>query len=277
LADATRGEPFLMGVAVHGSLLKRAEQIIWEGLAGQSWTEPQLARLQAGLQSFHALEELKRGMQAERAAFGETAFRYIRSHKNVLRDWIAAWDDAGSLVYLLAGPSGWLYQEQTSYWRLFEARVLPGFEPAAGRIQPRVIDANQKALENELQRSPLWHHTAFSRMMLSHVSKMLPRAAVGQCRADQMVVACALERYRLAHEHYPATLAALAPQFLDQVPLDVCDGQPLRYRLLEDGRFALYGVGWNAADDGGVVVLKPDGSEFDPEHGDWVWPQYPPS
>ena len=275
LADSIRGEPFLVGVGARGSLLKRTEQIIWEGLAGRNWTEPQLAELQAGLKSCQLLRELETSLQAERAAFGEKAFRHLRSHKNVLRNWIAASEDAGPLVYLLAGPSGWLYQEQTSYWRLFEERVSSGFEPGAGRFHPRVIDANQKALEQELQRSPLWHHTGFARLILGHTLKTLERAAVGQNRLDQTVLACALERYRLAEGAYPATLEALVPQFLEQVPVDVCDGRPLRYRRLEPGRFQLYSVGWNEADEGGLVVLKPDGSDFDPDRGDWVWPPYP--
>jgi hypothetical protein len=59
------------------------------------------------------------------------------------------------------------------------------------------------------------------------------------------------------------------------VPLDVCDGQPLKYRLLQDGHFLLYGAGWNEKDDGGLVVMKQDGSDVEPDQGDWVWPPYP--
>jgi hypothetical protein len=92
---------------------------------------------------------------------------------------------------------------------------------------------------------------------------------------DQTIVACALERYRLAKGKYPETLENLAPQFIDRLPLDVCSGRPLKYRLLQDGWFALYGVGWNETDDGGVAVKKQGATEDDPERGDWVWPQYP--
>jgi len=144
-----------------------------------------------------------------------------------------------------------------------------------GRVHPHVIDENQKALEYELQHSSFWNHRGFSKLMLGQITKAIQRAAIEQNRADQTLIACALERYRLANRKYPETLETLLPGFIDRVPLDVCTGRPLKYRLLQDGRFVLYGVGWNESDDGGVVITKPDGTDTDPDKGDWVWPQYP--
>jgi hypothetical protein len=90
---------------------------------------------------------------------------------------------------------------------------------------------------------------------------------------DLANVACALERYHLAHEEYPETLAALSPQFMETIPPDVVDGQPLHYHRTSNGRFILYSVGWNGQDDGGVVGLNAYG-RLDFNTGDWVW-QYP--
>jgi len=77
-------------------------------------------------------------------------------------------------------------------------------------------------------------------------------------------LACALERYRLAHGQFPDVLDALAPQFMEKVPRDIINGQALKYRRTQDGQFVLYSVGWNETDDGGTV-----GSSR--ETGDWVW------
>jgi len=275
LARATRAEPFLINVMSQGSMLKRTEQIIWEGLAGRNWTQEQLEVLERELKRNQPLKQLERNLKAERAAFGETAFRYIRAHKNVLRNWIASMDEASALMYLLAGPSGWFFQEQVSYHRLYDQRVLAGFDATAGRVHPRVIEENRKALEDELEHSSFWHHTGFSKIMLGQVTKTIQRGAIGQNRADQTMIACALERYRLAKGVYPETLEALTPQCLDHLPLDVCNGQPPKYRLLQNGRFTLYGVGWNETDDGGVAIPKQDGTDYDSARGDWVWPQYP--
>src|SRR5581483_1805194 len=260
LVGSTRGEPFLMAVRSQGSMLKRSEQIIWEGLAGRHWTEAQLEWIEMQLKSNRALEELERDLHAERAAFGEKVFRYIRAHKNVLRNWIASTDEATQLMYLLAGPSGWFYQEQVSYHRLYDAHVLAGLEACAGRVHPGIIDEKQKALQYQLQHSSFWHHLGFSTLLLGPLPKTIHRAAVDQNFTDQTMIACALERYRLENAKYPPTLEALSPRFVDRLPSDVCTGRPLKYRLLQDGRFLLYGVGWNESDDGGVMVLEQDGT-----------------
>ena len=76
--------------------------------------------------------------------------------------------------------------------------------------------------------------------------------------------ACALERFHLANRAYPPTLAELTPQFLANIPSDFMDGQPLRYRRLDDHKFVLYSVGLDRKDDGGLIPAKE-------EPGDWVW------
>jgi hypothetical protein len=55
------------------------------------------------------------------------------------------------------------------------------------------------------------------------------------------------------------------PQFAEKLPHDIVGGQPLKYHRTGDGRFALYSVGWNEKDDGGVPGKAAD-------EGDWVWP-----
>jgi hypothetical protein len=275
LANSTQGEPFLMSGMSSGTMLKRTEQILWEGLAGRKWSEAQLKDLQARLANFAILKRLALGLEAERAAFGNTVFRYIRSHKNALRNLVSSEAAAGSLAYLLAGPDGWLYQEQAVYQRLCDERLVTCFEPEKGRVFPSVTEENKKALERELSGSSFWHHTGMSKLLLANMLKLFQRAASNQERLDATIVACALERYRLANGKYPDALGALVPQFGDKIPMDVCDGQPLRYRLRPDGGFLLYGVGWNEKDDGGTVVMREDGSEPDPDKTDWVWPAYP--
>jgi hypothetical protein len=53
-------------------------------------------------------------------------------------------------------------------------------------------------------------------------------------------------------------LAALTPEFL-QAPLpDFMDGQPLRYRLTDDGHFVLYSVGQDCEDNGGKILNRED-------------------
>lgn len=85
-----------------------------------------------------------------------------------------------------------------------------------------------------------------------------------------LVVACHL--YRAKHGRFPSDLAALAPEFIKEVPDDPCSGRPFVYRPSADGAtFKLYGLGPNQKDDGGRET-PPNLSE-----GDLVlWPVLPP-
>ena len=68
----------------------------------------------------------------------------------------------------------------------------------------------------------------------------------------------------------------LVPVYIAEVPHDVIDGEPYRYRLRPDGTFLLYSVGWNEKDEGGLVVttMQNPNDPYDSawKHGDWVWP-----
>ncbi|MBK8475290.1 MAG: hypothetical protein IPL39_03015 [Opitutaceae bacterium] len=100
---------------------------------------------------------------------------------------------------------------------------------------------------------------------------MIDMVLVAENNVTLMRAICGLERYRLAHRCYPETLAELAPAYVDAVPRDVIDGQPLRYRRLADGAFKLFSVGLNGTDDDG----SPSDWKTDEGRrtGDWCWPQ----
>ena len=91
-----------------------------------------------------------------------------------------------------------------------------------------------------------------------------------QTLVNEAQIACALERYRLAHGEYPAALDTLVPQFIQKLPRDIINGEPLIYRRTDDGSFILYSVGWNETDDGGQIAL-PKGDVKQLTIGDWVW------
>ena len=111
-------------------------------------------------------------------------------------------------------------------------------------------------------------------------SGFLGRAAEAEARRRILITAIALERYHGKHGSYPKVLAELTPEFLKTPPIDFMDGQPLRYRLTDDGHFVLYSVGLDCVDDGGQMPSPerqrlPDfrsGSFGAPPKGDIVWP-----
>jgi hypothetical protein len=105
--------------------------------------------------------------------------------------------------------------------------------------------------------------------LMPEVAAASRRTAMTQSGLDQAIVACALERYRLTRAELPGRLEELVPALLVSVPLDVVDGQPLRYRPSGTDKFMLWSVGWNQTDDAGQVVL--DGKRQQDDQGDWVW------
>ncbi|WP_133793892.1 hypothetical protein [Prosthecobacter fusiformis] len=97
----------------------------------------------------------------------------------------------------------------------------------------------------------------------------------------QAVIACALERFFLAHQSYPASLEELKPVYLQDIPTDLMDGQPMRYSRRPEGRYILWSVGLDKQDDGGEIILEP-GKRLAAKNfllpdyqGDWTW-QYSP-
>lgn len=146
------------------------------------------------------------------------------------------------------------------------------------RVYPNVSQTNLALFGAVSPRSP--YSFAFKGVSKGVVS---PQAFVHtQTEINLALIACALERFRMAHGHFPEALDALAPEFLEKLPHDIINDEPLKYRLNEDGRFTLYSVGWNEEDDGGTYPSRETSSakqfrelsEYHPETGDWVW-EYP--
>jgi hypothetical protein len=112
-------------------------------------------------------------------------------------------------------------------------------------------------------------------LLFPAISKAAARFALTQTTLDQAALACALERYRLAHGEYPESLAALKPQFVREIPHDIITGEALHYSRIENNKFVLYSVGWNEKDDQGASAPATGGNAAR-KTGDWVWSPAPP-
>ena len=87
-----------------------------------------------------------------------------------------------------------------------------------------------------------------------------------QNAVNQAIIACALERFRIANGKYPEALEQLVPAYLDRIPNDIIRGRPMIYEQAH-GRYLLRGVGPNGTDDRnkkGPVVTAPISD-------DWLW------
>lgn len=276
LTDNLRGESFLISQLVRLAILNIAVQPVWEGLADRRWNEAQLAALEAELSRIDVLPDYLTAMRGERACSLE-AVDYVRRTRdlNLIENGFDANPDpakraSGALLLHLV-PGGWFDQSKAVMGRLHLELFQPLVDQTNRIVSPAKVRQNGETLERTLaRRTP---YNIFAGMLLPALTRSAERFARGQTCANLARVACALERYRLANGSYPEKLDALTPQFLAQLPHDVINGQPLKYRRTDDGRFILYSVGWNETDDGGQVGLTSKGN-VDWGKGDWVW-RYP--
>jgi hypothetical protein len=280
LAECNRDEPILVSQLVRITQLYLALQPVAEGI-GQ-WSEPQLRALQERLQSFDFCADSRRSLQAERVLFGGGIIEYVRRAPDkfhLMSELSGAMDDqrgGAELVgtMMAATPSGWLYLEQLNHSRLFEEYLLPTIEPTNRQIRPAVSrKAEQRTAELGKHSRPalFLRHRFFAGLLSPSISRFVQKTAFAQTSVDTAAVACALERYRLAHGQFPDSLEELATQFMDKLPHDIINGQPLKYHRSTEGRYVLYSIGWNEKDDGGTVAMAKSGEGADSNEGDWVW------
>jgi hypothetical protein len=273
LSEASRDEPMLISQLVRMAQIYLALQPLAEGF-GQ-WSEPQLSELQETLAHLDLCAEARRNLTAERA-WGDDIIEYFgRSlDKNNQMGNFTGQPMNFSGVLMKATPDGWLDLEKLHYSRCFEDYILPAIDLGNRRINPRAVDMSTKritALNDDSWPVAYVRHRFFSKLMLPALDKFVRKTAFGQTAVDTATLACALERYRLAHGRYPESLEVLMPEFVARLPRDIITGQPLKYRLNGTGQYILYSVGWNETNDGGAIAAIKSGEDIAAEEGDWVW------
>lgn len=110
---------------------------------------------------------------------------------------------------------------------------------------------------------PVWRERhLLASILLPALGRANLSFAMAASQREATVAAIALERYRLAHNTYPATLAELVPAYLPAIPLDPWDGMPIKYLPPDASRPTpvLYSIGENQIDnlgDGKFVPVPP--------------------
>jgi hypothetical protein len=275
LNNSIRGEPFLISHLVRIAMFALTLQPIYEGLAEQKWSDAQLAELNEALGSLDFLADYKFSMRGE-LILGIHETDYLRRSRN-----FSALDYSGSgnhqspfsqLGFRLA-PASFFYRNEMAIARAHLNWTIPMVDVEKRIVTPTLVRRDQAAGDKALKQG-LPYYNVLARMLFPAVSAAVKRFARAQSSIDLARVAIALERYRLAHGQFPETLDALAPQFLETVPHDIINGEPLHYRREAYGQFVLYSVGWNEKDDDGVSGAGKSGKMIDYDKGDLVW-HYP--
>jgi hypothetical protein len=118
----------------------------------------------------------------------------------------------------------------------------------AATLEPQAREKRFRQLEADVNRLS-WLHFMVKQLAPAtlRISQLDSR---GRAHLDLARTALAIERYRLATGSIPGQLADLVPKYLEQIPIDPFDGQPIRYRRTEPG-YLLYSVTDDGKDNGG--------------------------
>jgi len=275
LVTAWEPEPAEISHLVRFGDVLLAFNVSWQALQTNGWSDEQLARLQQEWESVDLFTNLPETTAFKRAS---TVATCQRDRQEPLSPGVPFSD---LLKEMLHSPRvGW--NSLTMLWSQFRYRGYGTF------MDERALLLFYRDRELELRKAvqaPTWaqmrplpgvtNRTLFQSKYRSRLQVMLSsraiasafqlqgagllgRAAEAEARRRILITALALERYRGKHGSYPNALAGLAPEFLKMVPADFMDGQPLRYRLANDGHFLLYSIGLDCVDNGGKVLERED-------------------
>jgi hypothetical protein len=271
LTDVFRGEPFMISHLVRIACASMSTQILKEGLARHQWSVEQLQWIQDYYEKCDILGGVAKSLQAERA-FCITGLDMMRRGDLPLQVLLAEGTDVSPFSGFLHSPfvklipKGWYYQNMLSVSEFHGNYLQTSFEPDQHRVDPVKAEAVDPAIK-QISTTP---YNVFAKIVTPALVNVSIRAARWQAALDHAAIACALEKYRLAQQHYPETLDPLQPRFIAKLPNDVITGQSYHYRKTETD-YVLYSVGWNGKDDGGVVAAGASGRSVDGKKGDWVW------
>ncbi len=273
LSNSLRTSPFLMSALVRFAIANIVLQPIWEGLAEHKWSDEQLVALDAELAKMDFLADYGFTMRGERA-FAIATLDNQRRTREIISGFVTVQGNSELVTNKLTlMPSAYFDQNELTFARMHQQWILPLVDTNSRTVSPAALQRAENSVQTGLKHYSPYNVQAL--MLFPAIGNAVKKFAAIQTSIDLARVACALERYRLAHGEYPESLDALAPQFIEKLPHDIINGQPLHYRRTDDGQFILYSVGWNEKDDGGTVVILKRGSRVDLDNGDWVW-QYPP-
>lgn len=280
LIDSIRSEPFLISHLVRVAMVNITLQPVWEGVAEHKWSNAQLRELNQELAGLDFLADYEFAMRGERAASIAT-IDHLRRHRNFHEFFDRMSDSpsddshprdpgeqiAGVAFHLV--PSSVFYENELAVARMHQQWILPIVDANRRIASPET--ARQAEIVVEEERKHFSPNKIFALLMTPALNSAARKFVFAQSSLDLARVGGALERYRLAHGQYPESLDALSPQFIEKIPHDIINGQPLHYRHPDDGKFLLYSVGWNGTDDNGRAEFKSSGY-MDYDKSDWVWP-----
>jgi tetratricopeptide (TPR) repeat protein len=219
LADSFQQEPYDQLHRSRAAMLRFCVQPIWEGLAGHRWNEAQLLTLQQRFANMDLLPEFNvwaRGETITLMNLADQFHAFPQGRGSPWGDRLASAEDSDRFwawLFRIVYPVGWLYQDKVWIYRFYERRA---------DVSKALDLSNAQQWLAEMRRAI---DPALLIMVAPKLQEVVREGAQGvlffQTVCQEVTVACALERCRLAQGQYPGSLDALVPTWLKQVPTDL--------------------------------------------------------
>jgi len=266
-AESVREEPFLISHLVRNACYGLLIQPLKEGMARHQFSELQLALLQKESAKVDLLAAYDFAMRAERGWHTEwNRFFKDSLHLGGPKDFASSLQSVIEInrvgLLLVFAPSGWIYRNQIALGCVYDEYFLGAVDVSTRRVNFGIAESAGPAID---RMSGLFSVLAKE---FAPVRSAVRKFAHDQTKLDQMLIALALERYRLAQGSYPESLQATVPRYLEKIPHDLISGQPVKYSVTGQGSYSLSATGW---------PKKPtteNGERYDasvPDANEWVW------
>jgi hypothetical protein len=288
LAEGLYRDPLVISQLVAVTCQDFLVQSVWQCLEERLLSAQELAWLEAELSTINVLPPARNAIAFETLLVSPASYDVfassnpdrLRAFRNITGvEETFSFSNLGTTLrqtaFILA-PSGWFEQQKKNTVLPFYTGVLVPFRTETIGPQIPILDKADTLPQKEARKGSWFDPLPDFQSSLGTVSWII-KLFQAENTLRQARIACALERYYLDHHSYPSDLQPLVPAYLKEIPKDLIDGAPMRYRTTPQGRYLIYSIGWNQVDDGGLV---PDLHELQSRsdraaEGDWVW-SYPP-
>lgn len=254
IADALEGEKYVIGgfigIALRGIGLDAAEKLLYR----RSMTDSQLQRLSASCEMSLSQETVKRWYEGELL---NSVGIYDADYSSLTPQEIRREIYATPSIYWDGHPESIEFSRRLFEWYIAHNRLIIIGEMA------KIVEASQlptwEILHQLGEISEALDDRRIPPILAGVIIPAVTRAPYAYVRCmtqrTNLTTAIAVERYRVAHGNLPETLDALVPDYLDSIPIDAFDGNPLRYRVNDIG-YTIYSIGPDQIDDSGVPMAK---------------------
>jgi hypothetical protein len=257
-AKALAEEPFLIGQLVRLACAAMVLQDLERLLSRRSLSGPDLEKLGQLIASLEIRGALHDALVAERAsalAFFDSPEQAFANSVRLEGKDSEPMDPkiAGMGVRALMGTGIGQVERRFLLEKMEEAIAL------SDALSSAALDQWDNLFERISKDARRFPPKIFSGMLLPALGKTYGRYMVFEARRRAALTSIGIEKCRLAHNgQLPVRLEEVTPEFLRQIPLDPFDGNPLRFKRLDQG-YVVYSVGSNREDDGGKE--KPEKNE----------------